>query len=67
MSNRNHRFSARFAALAATTAVVASGLAATGASAQAPGDDQRMRALEYQEQLQAEKAFGAALSGALKI
>jgi hypothetical protein len=67
MSNRNHRFSARFAALAATTAVVASGLAATGASAQAPGDDQRMRALEYQEQLQALRTFGKALSSAAKI
>jgi hypothetical protein len=43
MSNRNHRFSARFAALAATIAVVASGLAATGGSAQAPGHDQHMR------------------------
>jgi hypothetical protein len=67
MSNRNHRFSARFAALAATTAVVASGLAATGASAQAPGDDQRMRALEYQEQLRAQEAFLQFMKSATRI
>ena len=59
MSNRNHRFSARFAALAATTAVVASGLAATGASAQASGD--------YQEKLDAHKTFSQYLSSATKI
>ena len=67
MSNRNHRFSARFAALAATTAVVASGLAATGASAQAPGDDQRMRALESHEQVQALKTFSQALRSATQF
>ena len=59
MSNHNHRFSARFAALAATTALVASGLAATGASAQTPGD--------YQEQLGALKTFSQLLSSATKI
>jgi hypothetical protein len=67
MSNRNHRFSARFAALAATTAVVASGLAATGASAQAPGDDQRMRAQENLEQLRAQQTFLQYVSKAAQI
>jgi hypothetical protein len=67
MSNRNHRFSPRFAALAVTIAVVASGLAATGASAQAPGDDQRMRAQENLEQFYALKAFSAALSSAARF
>jgi hypothetical protein len=67
MSNRNHRFSARFAALAATTALAASGLAATGASAQAPGHDQQMRAQENHEQTQALKTFAAALRSAAGI
>jgi hypothetical protein len=67
MSNRNHRFSARFAALAATTAVVASGLAATGASAQAPADDQRMPAQESQEQLRAQQTFLQFMQSATRI
>jgi hypothetical protein len=67
MSNRNHRFSARFAALAATTAVVASGLAATGAWAQPPGHDQRSAQAENTEQARAAEAFATALRGATRI